>query len=462
MVDLNHCKRSSKRLNLKFLNLNVSKDKPLKSIKKLFSLLIVITLVSAVVFYFRDTIQPQVNLTPGRGPVSEKSKIILALNDDGMGLKQLEITVVQGAERTPLLTSDFPAQTSVQDIDLNLNTAKLKQGEIQIEVVVTDRSIYHFGKGNTALKTYNLTYDTIPPVISILSKAHNFTKGGSGLVTFKVNEEIDQVGIQFGDYFFPAYLQDDGYYACLFAFPYNTDEKIFVPRVVARDLAGNERQAGIYYHTNNKKFRRRQINISDSFLAQKAPEFEALVTNPGEPLETFLQVNGEIRQKNQSLIAEMGKRTSPRPLWEGAFLRQPQTATLAQFADYRTYYYKGKAIDKAVHLGQDLASVAQAEIIAENSGKIIWAEYLGIYGQCIVIDHGLGLQSLYAHISQLNAQKGEQVSKGQIIGRSGSTGMAGGDHLHLGMFVSGVPVQPIEWWDKSWLNNNIDSKLQGQ
>jgi murein DD-endopeptidase MepM/ murein hydrolase activator NlpD len=132
----------------------------------------------------------------------------------------------------------------------------------------------------------------------------------------------------------------------------------------------------------------------------------------------------------------------------------------AGFADYRTYYYKGKEIDKQVHLGQDLASVAQAGIIAENNGEVVWAEYLGIYGLCVIIDHGLGLQSLYAHMSQLEVQPGDVVARGQIIGRSGATGMAGGDHLHLGLFVAGVPVQPIEWWDAHWLRDNIESKLK--
>jgi murein DD-endopeptidase MepM/ murein hydrolase activator NlpD len=431
----------------------------LKSIKKLFLLLIIVGLISAGVFYFRDTKQPQISLTPGSGPISKKSKIMLALNDEGMGLKNIQVTVIQGTDRMSLIKRDFPAQTSVTDIEIDLSTLKLKQGGIQIEVLANDHSIYHLGKGNSTQEIYTLTYDTRPPVISILSKAHNFTKGGSGLVTFNINEEAENVGVQFGDYFFPAYIQESGNYACLFAYPYDTNDKTFVPRVVATDLAGNERQAGIYYRANNKKFRQRKIKISDSFLAQKTPEFEAFVSKPGDPVEIFLQVNGEIRQQNRDQITELGYKTSAQPLWEGAFLRQPQTATLAQFADHRTYYYSGKAIDKKVHLGQDLASVAQAEIIAENSGEVVWAEYLGIYGQCVVIDHGLGLQSLYAHMSQLSVQPGDFVSRGQIIGRSGATGMAGGDHLHLGIFVSGVPVQPIEWWDKSWLKNNIDSKL---
>jgi len=431
----------------------------LKSLKKLFFILIIVAVVAAGIFYFRDTHAPEVSLIPGSGPISHKTKVVLSLNDPGMGVRSVEVVVVQGSSRIPLLQRGFPMKSHQVKLDLDLASFKLQQGNLQIEVSATDQSIYHLGKGNTVQQVFSLTYDTRPPIISILSKAHNFTKGGSGLVAFNVNEEVDKAGIQFGDYFFPAYQQESGTYICLFAYPYNVAEKDFVPRVVARDLAGNERPAGIYYRARNKRFRQRKINIPDSFLTMKAPEFESQVPNPGIPLDIFLYVNRTIRQENRDKIAELSHQSAVTPLWEGAFLRQPLAAPQAEFADYRTYYYKGKEIDRQVHLGQDLASVAQAELVAGNSGKVIWAEYLGIYGLCVVIDHGLGLQSLYAHMSQLNVQKGDMVTRGQILGRSGTTGLAGGDHLHLGIFVSGIPVQPIEWWDAHWLQDNITSKL---
>lgn len=431
----------------------------MKSLKKLFLLLIVVALIAAGVFYFRDTKAPQLSLTPGSGPISKKSKLLLSLNDEGTGIKNVQVIVIQGANQAPLLKRDFPPQTGVADIELDLSALKLQEGGLQIEVSTTDQSIYHLGKGNTTQQLFTMTYDTRAPIISLLSKAHNFTKGGSGLVSYGLNEEVEATGVKFGKYFFPAYEQESGNYACLFAYPYDVKGSDFVPRVIARDLAGNERQLGIYYRANNKKFRHRKINISDRFLTQKIPEFEGLAPDIDKPLDIFLHVNRDIRQQNRDKIAEFSSKTSSTPLWDGPFMRQPKAATLAQFADYRTYYYKGKEIDKQVHLGQDLASVAQAEIVAENAGEVLWAEYLGIYGLCVIIDHGLGLQSLYAHMSQLDVQVGDVLTRGQVIGRSGATGMAGGDHLHLGVFVSGVPVQPIEWWDKSWIQNNIDSKL---
>ena len=431
----------------------------MKSIKKLFLLLVVVGLISAGIFYFRDTKAPQLSLTPGSGPITKNTKLLLSLNDEGMGIKNVQIVVIQGSNNLPLLKRDFAPQTSVADLELDLSGLKLQEGGLQIEVNTTDQSIYHLGKGNSTQQLFTLSYDTRAPIISILSKAHNFTKGGSGLVMFALNEEAETTGVQFGNYFFPAYQQESGHYACLIAYPYNVKESDFVPRIMARDFAGNERQLGIYYRAKNKKFRQRKINISDRFLSQKNPEFEALAEEIDNPLDIFLYVNQDVRKQNREKISEFSTKTASTPLWEGAFLRQPKAASLAQFADHRTYYYNGKKIDKQVHLGQDLASVAQAEIIAENAGEVVWAEYLGIYGLCVLIDHGLGLQSLYAHMSQLDVVPGDMLTRGQVIGRSGATGMAGGDHLHLGVFISGVPVQPIEWWDAHWLRDNINSKL---
>ena len=72
----------------------------------------------------------------------------------------------------------------------------------------------------------------------------------------------------------------------------------------------------------------------------------------------------------------------------------------------------------------------------------------------------MGLQTLYGHLSQFSVKAGDTVEKGQIIGTTGATGMAGGDHLHYEVMVSGQSVNPIEWWDAHWLKDNITGKLE--
>ena len=97
---------------------------------------------------------------------------------------------------------------------------------------------------------------------------------------------------------------------------------------------------------------------------------------------------------------------------------------------------------------------------AANSGVVVLTEFLGIYGNAIVLDHGYGLQSLYAHLSSFEVKKGDRVAKGHIIARSGTTGLAAGDHLHFSLLLHGVHVNPLEWWDPHWVKTRISAKLR--
>ncbi len=432
----------------------------MKSLKKLLLVIILIALVIAAIAYFRDTSPPQATLTPANGSVSPATPLTLMVHDDGTGLKEVEVNLVQGDLRLSLNRQEFPTAVKQATIELSLEGLRLREGALTIEVSTTDQAIYRLGKGNVAEESFELIFDSRPPAISVISRAHNFTRGGAGLVTYSLDEPVKRTGIIFGDHFFPAFQQPSGMYVSAVTFPYYLESKEFVPRIIAVDLADNERQAGIYYRANNQQFRQRQINITDNFLDMTLPEFIHQVPSFDTPLETFLYINQEIRQQNRVAVAALAADSVTEPQWEGAFLRQPRAAPQGLFADHRTYFYKGKEIDRTVHLGHDSASTLQAEVIAANTGKVIFSDFLGIYGLCIVIDHGIGIQTLYAHLSQSQVEVGQQLNRGDIIARSGVTGLAGGDHLHFEVLVNGIPVQPIEWWDANWVNNNIDSKLQ--
>jgi murein DD-endopeptidase MepM/ murein hydrolase activator NlpD len=434
----------------------------LKSLKKLLLVVVVIALIIAAIAYFRDTDPPLVTLTPATGPVSPATPLTLQVHDEGTGLKVVDVNLVQGDLRISLDRQEFQTPLEQTTIELSLEGLRLREGTFTVEVSATDQAIYRLGKGNTAEASFELLNDSRPPAISVISRAHNFTRGGAGLVTYSLDEPVKRSGVVFGDHFFPAFQQPSGMYVSAVTFPYYLDPKEFVPRIVAVDLADNERQAGIYYRANNQQFRQRQINITDSFLDMTLPEFIHQVPSFDTPLETFLHINRELRKQNRAAVAALATETASEPQWEGAFLRQPGTAPLSLFADHRTYLYQGKEIDRTVHLGYDLASTAQAEIVSANSGKVVFSDFLGIYGLCIVIDHGIGIQTLYAHLSQSQVEAGQQVGRGDVIARSGVTGLAGGDHLHFEVLVNGLPVQPIEWWDANWMHNNIDSKLQPQ
>ncbi len=430
----------------------------MKKSKFLFILLF-LALASGAFLYFRDTAPPQISLTPDTGAIAPGRPLILALDDQGRGLKNISVTLIQQGGAHPLLIKSYPPGTLSARENLSLDNTALTEGPFDIVISATDHAIYHFGAGNTAEKTLSFTFDKTPPIVNVTSTGHNFVQGGASLVTYTLNEPVEKTGVTFSDRFIPAYKQPSGSYACLVPFPNDLAVNDFVPKIVAVDTAGNERITGIFYRAKKGDFRQRRIDIDDRFLQAKTPEFQSLVPNAGSPLDIFLAVNRELRAKNRQELATLSLQTSPTPLWQGKFLRQPQSATLALYGDRRSYYYQGRKIDNQIHLGIDLASVAQAPVIASNSGKIVFAGYFGIYGQCVVIDHGLGLQTLYGHLSQITVTQGEDVTRDQVIGHTGNTGMAGGDHLHFGVVVAGIPVNPVEWWDGTWVKNNITSRL---
>jgi len=206
----------------------------------------------------------------------------------------------------------------------------------------------------------------------------------------------------------------------------------------ARDDAGNEGHASFDYRVFPKRFHQSRIELTDRFFEKVEPWIldnspELKLANPADRLATFLRINGDLRRINGEEISALARQTSPEMLWTGPFRQLVNTAVEGGFADQRTYVYQDKVVDHQVHLGFDLASVAGAPVLAANRGRVVHAGPLGIYGNCIILDHGLGVQSLYAHLSSIEVKVGDTVAAGARMGRTGSTGLAGGDHLHFTM-----------------------------
>ena len=410
---------------------------------------------------YKDTTAPKAALTPDKGYVTFKTPINVNISDTQSGLEAVKIVLSQGDKKITLTEKTFPKGNFDYNEDILIEKKQIKQGPFEIAVWATDASLAGFGSGNAVIARGNYTLDTVAPKISVQTTTHNLNQGGCGLLIYNINENPAKTGVEIGEDFFPGHKQPDGTYACLFAMPYYIDKDDFNPILIAEDAAGNIRKGSFWYHANGKKYPHDRINISDRFLHTKMPQFEGDFPGLPSQVQLFLKVNRELRKKNRAELHRVAKETSPTFLFEGKFKRLPNAATRAGFGDKRSYYYAGKIIDKQTHLGIDLASIRQAPIPAANNGRVVLAESdFGIYGNAVIIDHGLGLQTLYSHLSQIDVEPGDMVAKGQIIGKTGATGMAGGDHLHYGVICNGIPVNPIEWWDAHWIKNNISSKLK--
>jgi murein DD-endopeptidase MepM/ murein hydrolase activator NlpD len=213
-----------------------------------------------------------------------------------------------------------------------------------------------------------------------------------------------------------------------------------------------------------KQFRSSTINIDDRFLSRVVPAIlqnstELTVDDPSNQLASFLAINRDLRRMNNETISALAAETAPEILWRGAFKQLINTAVEAGFADQRTYVYNGQDVDHQVHLGFDLASTTNAPVRAANRGRVVHAGWLGIYGNCVILDHGMGLQSLYAHLSSIAVNTGDLVDSEADLGRSGATGLAGGDHLHFTMLLGGNAITPIDWWSGQWVQDRVLRKL---
>jgi murein DD-endopeptidase MepM/ murein hydrolase activator NlpD len=295
------------------------------------------------------------------------------------------------------------------------------------------------------------------------------------MVVYRVTPDDVSSGVRVGDVEYPGFAigNDPSVKAAFFALLW--DQPLKTPIVAfARDEAGNEAKASFIDNVFEKPQKKSRIEIDDKFIDRVAPEIaehSPELNLPSPPagdkmLDAFLKENGELRSMNAMKIEDLARRTSAMRLWDGPFVQLGNSKVEAAFADHRTYIYKGKEVDHQVHLGFDLAVTSRVPIVAANAGTVLNASWLGIYGNCVILDHGQGVQSLYGHLSSFDVKVGDKVMRGQTIGRSGMTGMAGGDHLHFTMLVNGRMVNPVEWWDAHWIQDRVMRKLaeagQGQ
>lgn len=426
-----------------------------------------------VVIWYWDASPPTVTWG-GSEFLGEHSELKLAVEDEGKGLRSLSVEVRQNGRAETVFSRVYPAswlpwekrpvrEDIVIDVRSMKEKASLEEGVLEVAVAVADQANLWIFRRET-LDVHSLTLDMTPPRIEILSTQHYLRQGGSEAVMYRVTEGNATSGVRVGDRVFsgfPLAGRPEGTHVCLFPLAY--DESPDAPIVAwAEDRAGNRTEAGFWIKTFPRKFRQRRIDVNDRLIEEIAPEILSSTSEIEEgqtPVETFMAINSRLRIITEARIDEITSTSRSSLLWKEPFQQLSNSQVESSFADRRSYFYEGEEIDEQTHLGFDLASLAQSPVEAANSGEVVFADYLGIYGNCVILDHGLGLFSLYGHLSSIDVQKGQSVSKGETLGRTGKTGLAAGDHLHYSMLLQGVQVTPLEWWDPKWVRDHVLSKM---
>ena len=384
------------------------------------------------------------------------------------GVRRITATIEQNGSSTTLQETTnaanrflfWRAPTPPHDFHFTAGRGQapgLREGKARLIVEVESNDL----RGATDTTATDVQVILRPPSVTADDSQHYINQGGSELVSFTPAGSWSETGVRVGTLAFRSFPDPAhaGQRFALFAFPWDMPRDT-VPLVYVRNAAGTESTARFWFKVTPKKFRARNLTIDDKFLEKVVNQIEP--NGSGDLVTRFLHINGETRRQNNKTLSDLRLKTAEKFLWTESFLQLANSKVESEFADVRSYVYKGKKIDQQVHLGFDLAVGQHTPVIAANDGKIVWAAPLGIYGNCIVIDHGYGLQSIYGHLSELDVKEGDMVKRGQPMGKSGSTGLASGDHLHFSMQVDGVEVNPIEWWDEHWIKDHIRSRIPVQ
>jgi murein DD-endopeptidase MepM/ murein hydrolase activator NlpD len=432
-------------------------------------LVIILAGLAAAAWFLRprfETDAPQIRLTPDTDVVG-LAPVQIDITDKGTGLKSIAATLsVGGTEHT--LASEQLAQPAAER-SLTLAVAKIpgiKEGPAVLKVTARDASLWNFFKGNETTLQKNITIDVTPPTIDLVADDRYVNFGGVGVLVYKPSADAITSGVKIGNYFFPGFPgQVQGhpdYFLVMFAHPYDASADARAA-LVATDKAGNTRQVPVVYELKNVKYRKSTIALSENFLQGKVvPLLTDVAGRQGSLKDIFIAVNEKVRKENEDRITEITRKATPQLLWKGAFAQLSNSKVEANFADLRTYTYNGEPISTRYHLGYDLSVTKHYPVEAANSGVVAFTGDLGLYGNAVILDHGLGLFTLYGHMSAIDVKVGDRIEKRQVLGRTGETGLAAGDHLHYGVYLDGVAILPVEWWDPKWIADNIEPKLQGQ
>ncbi|AJC87211.1 M23 family metallopeptidase [Campylobacter insulaenigrae] len=386
--------------------------------------------------------------------------------DDKIPLKNIKVVLFKNNDLDGQILVNENVKGSKRNVKFDLKLPKLaykeKVDSFKLLIEASDNSLWNFFLGNTAYKEIKIIVDTKNPYVEILDNSYQIEQGGVGSVVFKANDEnLESVYIVTDkDKIFKATpFVKEGYYAALIA--WDAKDENFRAYVVAEDKAGNINKQRIKYYFANRKYRVSNIKLNDNFIDGKidvlaqnyAPQDKEL-----NRLEKFKFVNEDLRNSNEELIHEITSKVPDTILNNfkiNLFIPLKNGQKVADFADHRFYSYNDQTFSSSYHMGLDIASVKEAPIMSNNAGDVVFAQENGIYGLNIIIYHGFGIYTLYGHCTSINVNVGDKVKAGEVIGTTGTTGLALGDHLHFGVLIQGVEVRPEQWQDAKWIKENI-------
>jgi murein DD-endopeptidase MepM/ murein hydrolase activator NlpD len=422
-------------------------------------LLLIVIAMGAIAFVLLRSTTPVIDIPNTTAVVGQATPVTVHVHD-AHGVRKATAVIEQNGMKFPVWEMNQASKSADNTWNFTAGlktTPQLRDGKAKLVVEATSNDL----RGKTAHAECEVTVVSQPPTVSVDSDQHYLYLGMADLATFNVSGGWTQAGVKVGDQTFRAWPMPGGKSGLfsLFAFAWNMPAGT-IPVVYAGNGTGNDVTSPIAFQFPKKeqpKYTTHDLQVSDAFMQKVIGELDP--NGSGDPVARFVKINSEMRRANNKTLADLQYKTADHFLFSQPFTRQSNAQTEASFADLRNYIYHGQKIDQQVHLGYDLAVTQHVGVEASNDGKVVYAAPLGIYGNCIVVDHGYGLQTIYGHLSHIDVHEGDMVKRSQVMGQSGMTGMAGGDHVHFAMQLDGVQIDPKEWWDPHWIQDHIARRV---
>ncbi len=436
---------------------------------KLFLLLLVLAVVAAAVW--RVGPPPELDFETSVPGIGAETRISASALERSRGLGVVQLVLQQGTNQWLLAEATHEPRPfwafwgdRVQRVQFDvvvkgLELEGIEEGDATL-ALSGSRAGTWLRRPAPAVLERRLPVRFRPPSLDLGPQAVVVRQGGSAVVVYRVGDTAVSSGVVASGSVFPGYPVPGGGpndRFALFAAAYDNSDEAQL-RLTATDALGNTQSRAFVSTFRTRTLKTSKINLNDRFLEKVVGEIVSRTEGlaPGQrPLQSYLEINGDLRQKNRAELVQLSRTSAADFLWTEPFIQQPNSQLMDDFAARRTYLYEGRSVDTQDHLGFDLASVRRAPVVASNRGRVVLARYFGIYGNAVVVDHGYGLHSLYAHLSSIDVAVGDLVEQRQTVGRSGETGLAGGDHLHFALLVGGRPVDPLEWFDERWIKSRV-------
>ena len=429
--------------------------------KKLIPVVVIVALVLVPLVYFvARSATPVIDLPSPPTAIGQATPVAVQVSDP-RGVRSVKAFVEQNGTRYPVFDMAQPTKSADNTWSFTAGvktTPQLQAGKAKLIVEATSNDLMR----KSATVEHDVTVVTQPPSVSVDSEQHYLYLGMADLATLNVSGAGPRQACASAIRPFRAWPMPGGKPGLfsLYAFAWNMPTDT-IPVVYASNGTGNDVTSPlvvIFPKKEQPKYTAHDLQVSDAVHAEGGRRTRSQrLGRSGRALCEDQQRNAAAPTTRRLPICGSKPRTtfcgrsrSRASRTRRRRRRLPMCATI--------FITARRSISRSIS-GYDLAVTQHVGVEASNDGKVVYAAPLGIYGNCIVVDHGYGLQTIYGHLSRIDVHEGDMVKRGQVMGLSGMTGMAGGDHIHFAMQLDGVQIDPKEWWDPHWIKDHIARRV---